>query len=388
MPTDTLRAGIAQIPFEDHHVHQPYNGPHAIGPADFRRTFTEASIPAVWEEQLGSLVGYRWMVRELARLLDVAPDEAAVLTARNALSTERYHRLLADHANLGASYADDLFAFGQCYDVAEWSALLGRPVYRVLRIETFVEHGYRDCPTLDDALARLTDEIAAAPARRIVSLKSIAAYRCGLAFAPPSPAQRERATAAYARAREGALAGDAATARLADKDLVDTLVWTALEVSIPQRLPMQFHVAFGDDDIVMTQNDPTLMRALFRHEPFRVIPLVLLHCYPYQQQAGYLASIYPNVYVDLSLTIPIAGPGAARILAEALELAPVNQVLASTDGHMTPEFQWFGVFAWRWALAQVLGQYCDWGVMDEPEALTVAAAILRDNARRMYPLPE
>ncbi|MFN8514298.1 MAG: hypothetical protein U0841_17260 [Chloroflexia bacterium] len=57
--------------------------------------------------------------------------------------------------------------------------------------------------------------------------------------------------------------------RIADKDLVDALVWTAVEAAVPQRLPLQFHVALGDDDIVMTQNDPTLMRALLAHRPFR-----------------------------------------------------------------------------------------------------------------------
>jgi predicted TIM-barrel fold metal-dependent hydrolase len=135
----------------------------------------------------------------------------------------------------------------------------------------------------------------------------------------------------------------------------------------------------------MTRNDPTLMRALFRHEPFREVPLVLLHCYPYHRQAGYLASLYPNVYVDLGLTIPLVGPGAARVLAEALELAPARQVLASTDGHMTPEFQWFGVLVWRWALARLLGDYVAWGILGEDEAIETAGGILRDNAQRIYP---
>ncbi len=147
---------------------------------------------------------------------------------------------------------------------------------------------------------------------------------------------------------------------------------------------MQFHVAFGDDDIVMTKNDPTLMRALFAHEPFRAVPLVLLHCYPFHRQAGYLASIYPNVYVDLGLTIPIVGPGAARVLAETLELCPTRQLLASTDGHMEPEFQWFGVFVWRWALARVLGQYVEWDILEHDAALATARAILHDNALRVY----
>ena len=381
-----LATSIARIPFIDHHVHQPWKGKHRLTVAEFRRPFTEAGLPGTWENHLGTLIGYRWMVRELARLLDVAPDEATVVTARNAHDEADYHRLLADSARLEAVYVDDLFDFGNCIDTREWGAIIGRPAHRLLRVETFVEMGYADCADLDAALDRLTREVAAAPERGIVGLKSIAAYRCGLAIAPPSREQRQRAGAAYTRLRDTALGGG--SGRIADKDLVDTIVWTALEAAIPLRLPLQFHVGLGDDDIVMTQNDPTLLRALFTHTPFRENPIVLLHCYPYHRQAGYLASIYPNAYVDLGLTIPIVGPGATRIIEETLELTPTSQLLASTDGHMTPEFQWFGVHVWRWALARVLEGYVADGMIEEDEALGIASAIMRENALRIYPLAQ
>jgi hypothetical protein len=292
-----------------------------------------------------------------------------------------YHRLLAGAATLEACYADDLFAFGQCYTIDAWQALIERPVHRVLRVETCVEMGYASCPTLDDALHRLTEEIVH-PQRPLVSLKSIAGYRSGLAFDPPGTAQRQAAADAYTRLRDAALAGG--SGRIADKALVDTIVWTALEAGAPQRLPMQFHIALGDDDIVLTKNDPTLMRALFQHEPFRAVPLVLLHCYPFHQQAGYLASLYPNVYVDLGLTIPIVGPGAARIIAETLELCPTRQLLASTDGHMEPEFQWFAIFVWRWALTQVLQGYVAADILSPDDALAIARTTLRENSLRIY----
>jgi predicted TIM-barrel fold metal-dependent hydrolase len=382
----SLRAAIDGIPFVDHHVHQPNKGRHVLAVEDFRRPFTEAALPGVWREHLGTLIGYRWLVRELAAVLGVAADEATVVATRNAQEEAQYHRLLADRANLGPCYADDLFDLGNSFDVAEWAALLGRPVHRLLRVEVFTELGYAECPTLDEALARLAAEIAAAPERGIAGLKSIAAYRTGLAFAPPTRAVRRRAAAAYGLLRDAARRGG--SGRIADKDLVDTIVWTALEAAIPLRLPMQFHVAFGDDDIVMTRNDPTLMRALFQHEPFRVLPLVLLHCYPYHRQAAYLASVYPNAYVDLGLTIPIVGPGAERVLAETLELTPTSQLLASTDGHMTPEFQWFGVHVWRWALTRVLDRYVEMGIVDEGAALEIASAVMRDNAGRIYSLAQ
>lgn len=378
---DGLREGIGQVAFVDHHVHAPDKRAQAIPLDAFRRPFTEASIPAVWAENVPTLIGYQWMVRELARVLHCAPTEDAVLAARNGMAVVPYHRLLADAANLGACYDDDLFAAGQALSIDVWAEIIQRPVERVLRVETFVEQGYAACETLDDALERLTREIVA-PARRLVSLKSIAGYRTGLAFDPPNAAQRQAASQSYQELRDAALSGG--SGRIADKALVDTIVWTALEAAAPQALPMQFHVAFGDDDIIMTKNDPTLMRALFSHAPFRAVPLVLLHCYPFHRQAGYLASIYPNVYADLGLTIPIVGPGAATALAEMLELCPTRQLLASTDGHMEPEFQWFAIHVWRWALARVLDQFVGWDILDSDTALATARAILHDNATRIY----
>src|SRR5690242_19021509 len=73
--TDGLREGIGQVPFVDHHVHAPEKRAEPIGLDDFRRPFTEASIPAIWQENIPTLIGYRWMVRELARLHDCAPTE-------------------------------------------------------------------------------------------------------------------------------------------------------------------------------------------------------------------------------------------------------------------------------------------------------------------------
>lgn len=383
---DVVSSLLEDIPFEDHHVHAPYRDDNPLTLAEFRRPFTESNIEDVWKVHLSSQLGYRWMVRELALLLDVEPAEEQVLAARNAIPAREYHRLLADDATFSAAYADDLFAAGQCYDIAEWSDLLGCPVYRVLRIETHVEQMMPGTGTLDEALERLSLDVSTAHERGIISLKSIAGYRCGLEIQEPTAESRTRAAVVYQSLREGVLAGNGA--RIADRDLVSAIVWTALEAAAALGLPMQFHVAVGDNDIVMTRNDPSLMRALFEHEPFRNVPIVLLHCYPHHRTAAYLASIYPNVYVDLGLTIPLVGPGAARVLEETLELAPVSQVLASTDGHMTPEFQWFAALVWRWALGRVARTYLDATVLPVDDVRWFAESILNANARRIYPRPE
>jgi predicted TIM-barrel fold metal-dependent hydrolase len=105
---------------------------------------------------------------------------------------------------------------------------------------------------------------------------------------------------------------------------------------------------------------------------------VLLHCYPFVREAGWLAHVYGNVWFDLSLTIPhVSRP--AEMLREALELAPASKLLYASDAARTPELYLLAATWWREALAEVL-----------METLPTAAAekagrmILRDNALALY----
>ena len=84
---------------------------------------------------------------------------------------------------------------------------------------------------------------------------------------------------------------------------------------------------------------------------------MLLHCYPFVREAGWLAHVYGNVFLDLSLTIPhVARPATA--LAEALELAPVSKLLYASDAALAPELYLLAARWWRDALAEVLPSCC------------------------------
>ncbi|TMA53647.1 MAG: hypothetical protein E6J75_15080 [Deltaproteobacteria bacterium] len=104
-------------------------------------------------------------------------------------------------------------------------------------------------------------------------------------------------------------------------------------------------------------------------------------------QAAYLASIYPQVHLDLSLAIPLLGGAAAeRMIAEALAMCPATKLLAASDGHSYPEMHWRGMRLWREALATVLTTEISADRMDDAELEPVAGAILAGNAARLYRL--
>jgi len=145
-------------------------------------------------------------------------------------------------------------------------------------------------------------------------------------------------------------------------------------------LPVQVHTGFGDSDLLLPASRPGLLKPLI--ERFRDTTFVLLHCYPFVREAGWLAHVYGNVFFDLSLTIPhVARPAAA--LYEALELAPVSKLLYASDASRTPELYLLAARWWREALAEVLP-----ALLPEADAVRAARMILRENALAVYRLPE
>ncbi len=128
----------------------------------------------------------------------------------------------------------------------------------------------------------------------------------------------------------------------------------------------------------MARSDPSLLGPLF--ERFSETPFVLLHCYPFVREAGWLASVYANVFFDLSLAIPhVARPSA--VLAEALELGPLSKLLYASDPVRTPELYLLAAIWSRDALAEVLG-----ALLSADQVLAAAELILRENAVRLYRL--
>ena len=237
----------------------------------------------------------------------------------------------------------------------------------VMRIERVAEEGLeRGYRRLGELLEHVRGEVAAARAGGFVGLKTVAAYRSGLDIGPP-----DHAAAAEALAATGP--------RLESKPLLEAALHEALaanEASGP--LPVQVHCGFGDADLHLPSARPGLLKPLLERYPGT--PFVLLHCYPFVREAGWLAHVYPNVFFDLSLTVPhVARP--AEALREALELAPFSKLLYASDAARTPELYYLAARWWREALAQVLPE-----LLPPADAEEAASAILRENALALYQL--
>src|SRR4029077_17692764 len=147
--------------------------------------------------------------------------------------------------------------------------------------------------------------------------------------------------------------GETGQTRLEDRVRLRHVLWTGLE----HGLPLQLHTGFGDPDVDLRRCDPLLLRGFLRRAEPRQVPIMLLHCYPYHREAGYLAQAYPHVYLDVGLAINYTGARAAAVVAESLELAPFSHLLFSYDAWGPAELHYLGAVLWRRATARVLG---DW----------------------------
>ena len=93
---------------------------------------------------------------------------------------------------------------------------------------------------------------------------------------------------------------------------------------------MQFHTGLGDADITLARSSPSHLQPLL--EAFPDTPVVLLHAsYPFTREAGYLAAVYKNVYLDFGEVFPfVSAAGQRNVVRQVLELCPTNKILWSS----------------------------------------------------------
>ena len=376
------RSPLADIPIVDGHCHAPLRPPRPTNEVELLGLFTESRDPRQIDAHVPHTLYVQRALRDLAVFYNCLPRIDAVLTARGALAPAELIGRCVERADVRVLVVDGGYRTAESYAVAELDALLPADcrALPLLRVEPLLEDllaSSTSFAALEDAFAVALGELRAAG---YVGLKTIVAYRSGLALGPPD---RQAAAAAYAALRATARAGPV---RLTSKPLLDYFLGRAFAAAGRERLPVQVHTGFGDADLDLLQANPLLLRPALEAGAFAGAPLVLLHCYPYLREAGYLASLYADVYVDLSLSVPLLGPGCQRAVEEALELASPTKVLYGSDAAGLAESIWLGAVAIRRALDAALGAWLRAGALTAGQAERLAEQVLHANAGALYGL--
>ncbi len=371
---------LDDLPVIDSHAHPILEDAGQLESLGLRPHFSESSDPDQVARHAEHGLFHQKAMRDLARLLRCEPREEAVLARRSTLGLEAYCALLAREARLEAVLLDDGYPPEGGCSPARMEALLGARMLRVLRLEALEGELLAQHPTFEAYETALRDELRDLRARGTWGLKSIAAYRTGLAVGPPD---RQAAAGAYRELRRQLKPGEGV--RLASKPLVGYGVHLGLAEAAAQELPFQFHTGFGDTDLDLRVANPLLLKPLLENPAYRGARIVLLHAsLPYTTEASYLGSLYGHVYLDLSLAIPYALTLARQILAQALSLAPATKVMYGSDAHGVPELYYLAALHFRQALARFLDDLLAEGDVTAAQANFIARRLLSDNARECY----
>jgi predicted TIM-barrel fold metal-dependent hydrolase len=249
-----------------------------------------------------------------------------------------------------------------------------------VRLEQVAEDVVSAGTSATDFPSRYTEALASA-AKGAVAVKSVAAYRHGLDIEPGRPTANEVHDAAAVWIKEWA---GHALPRLRSPVLLRFLLWSAIDLG----LPVQIHTGFGDRDLDLHRCNPLLMTEFIRAAQPAGVPLLLLHCYPYHREAGYLAQVYPHVYCDVGLALNFTGARAHAVLAESLELAPFGKALYSSDAFGLPELHFLGAVVFRRAFERVTNEWLRDGLLTPADAARIGEMIGAGNARRVYRLSD
>lgn len=369
---------LDHIPILDHHAHAIFRE-EAWRAAPLTGYFTEAYDPDLLRDHAPHALFYRRSLRDLAAFYGCEPEVSAVLAARAASPYLDLARSLIRAANIDEVLLDDGFMPDRLLSVAESGTLLPWRTRRILRLEAELAGlvpAHDDARSLLAAFERHLRDVAPT----LVGFKSVIAYRTGLDVQVWTEADVE---AAYTDLKRALAPGE--TPRLASQPLLDAALRVGLRVARDTGLPVQFHTGYGDPDLDLRLANPLHLRGLFEDPELRGVGIVMLHCYPFTREAGYLASVYPGAYLDLSLTVPFTSVHAMRThVHEALHLAPTTKVLFATDASRTPELFYLGALWGRRVLGTVLDETVANGDLTAGEAEETAHRLLRGNAERLY----
>jgi predicted TIM-barrel fold metal-dependent hydrolase len=375
MPSGPVREALDALPLVDHHCHGVVTG-------DLDRPAFEALLTegGVWPgfSTFDSPVGVA-VRRHCAPLLDLPrhapPDD--YLARRAELGSREVHRRFLAAAGVEVFCVDTGFDPDRLTAPAELAAIAGGTAYEVVRLERVAEQVAAagvEAGEYADAFRVAALEAVRRPG--VVGVKSVAAYRTGFDLDPARPSDAEVTEAARRWLAGGGI-------RLADPVLVRHLLWTAVDLG----LPLQLHVGLGDSDIRLHRSDPAHLTD-WLHLTAGTIPVLLLHCWPYQRQAAHLAAVFEHVYLDVGLALHHVGPARARaVLEEALEITPFRKLLYSSDAYGVAEFHCLGALSFRVALASLLQDRVDADELGLPDALRLVEWAGAHNARRVYHLP-
>jgi uncharacterized protein len=202
------------------------------------------------------------------------------------------------------------------------------------------------------------------------------AYRTGLDVGDPSPTE---VAGAFAGWRDD----EWRETREHAKPVRDFLVRRLLAIARESDRPVHFHCGGGDADINLAHAGPTSIFRLLVDVQDQ--PVVLVHSgYPWIREAAYIATILPNVYLELSELIPWGWGQVEWALEMLVGTVPAAKLLYGSDEAGEPEAFWASALLTRAALERVLAKFVDRDYLNPADAGRLGRLVLAGACRRLH----
>ena len=409
---EQLQHTIRTYPVIDNHGHNLLR-PHGLRSSDFLTITSEATGDALRETP--KTLAHLRAAKQLRKLYDlpVDADWHAILEARNRLLYENPDGLTRKCLQgTQTILIDDGLGSPDDFEHYQWhSKYTLSPCKRIVRIEAVAAsvlaslHQQWKLPVgisiadeeacslawvkfitaFEQAIARAIDD------DEVVGFKSVICYRSGLSVKVGRDIEVTEA-GLKSFMEEFLPTCESKSFRVECKGMNDALVISTCKLIAAgftekgKAKPLQFHTGLGDNDISLSDSNPSCLQPLVA--TFPTVPVVLLHSsYPYTQEAGYLATVYHNVYLDIGEVFPMVSRGGQEtIVRQALELTPMSKILWSTDGHLQAETYWLANVQGREALEKIFTELVQEDDLTVDQAIRAVEDILFHNSNKLYNL--
>ena len=308
---NALKEAICTTPIIDHHAHNLLID-FSSDDYNLLSITSEASGQAL-QDSTSSLAHLR-AVKQLSRRLGCEPKWQEVKKAID------LKRLQSDHAwskecfaGIETALIDDGLDAKNIQSYRWHDRLTRSRCKRLVRIERVAENVinkaisfYREGASyyrkaaqeaiISDFIAEIEEAIADP---NVAGFKSVICYRTGLKI-PAFKAQDENKLSDILEDKT-----IDSFSRLEHEELSPYFVHIAAQKIVQRRSkkPLQFHTGLGDNDIDLFLSNPSHLQSFIKI--YDDLNIVLLHAsYPFTKEAGYLASVYKNCYLDIGEVFP------------------------------------------------------------------------------------
>jgi Amidohydrolase len=265
---------------------------------DLESIVSEAQGAALRDAPTG--LAHLQAVQQLSELFKCEPSWESIKRYRVAAGFDKFTEKCFNASRIECILMDDLFTSGNKVKIPySWHDRLTKSkTRRIVRVESLVEEAAKSLEVAnlgDFVRSYLKQLVTLARDPEVVAFKSVICYRTGLDIQITIKEKFESKAEDFL---EYFVTGKKTGSwRLQQKSLNDMITNLAVQISGEYGIPIQFHTGLGDNDIRLVKSNPAYMQPLI--EAYPKSKIVLLHSsYPFTREAGYLATVYDNVYLD------------------------------------------------------------------------------------------